>query len=185
ALKLFIGCYGAEAGNMALSVLPTGGVYVAGGIAPQIRDIIKDEFMDSFLNKGRMRTLLAGYPVYIVTNPSIGILGARFMGRSTIDDKDKKLDRNLSFGDIKSMSSGINLLSETPKTYNIKEKPKNVRPWATSASERIFETASCEERSVRLVKNRTMENLLCVGAGICFSGLILAAFLLGKNSSKK
>jgi len=179
ALKLFISCYGAETGNMALSVLPSGGIYVAGGIAPQLRDVIKSEFLENFFDKGRMRQMLANYPIYIVTNPSIGILGARWIARRNIIDDEKTLNRNLSFSDIQSMSSsGVNLLSETPKPFTIERKRAGsdaLPPWnIREASETKFKCKPVEKSVV--------SNLVWMGAGVGLSVLMLGAFLFGKKS---
>jgi glucokinase len=76
-LKIFVALYGAEAGNMALKLLPYGGVYIAGGIAGKILPLIKQgDFMQSFTNKGRMRTLLEKVPVHVILNPHVGLIGA-------------------------------------------------------------------------------------------------------------
>ena len=77
ALDLFVQVYGAQAGNFALSTLPTGGIYVAGGIAPKIIGRLRDgQFMRAFLDKGRMSDLLAGMPVSVVMNAKVGLIGA-------------------------------------------------------------------------------------------------------------
>lgn len=77
ALDLFIAVYGAFAGNMALTTLSRGGVYVAGGIARQIATTLADgSFVRAFTGKGRFEDLLRRYPVHIVTDPKIGIKGA-------------------------------------------------------------------------------------------------------------
>lgn len=77
ALTLFCKLYGAEAGNLALKTLATGGVFVAGGIAPRILDALKDgTFRDAFLDKGRMRVLLEQMPVNVVLDTESGLLGA-------------------------------------------------------------------------------------------------------------
>ncbi|MBI5837920.1 MAG: glucokinase [Candidatus Eisenbacteria bacterium] len=77
ALDLFVTIYGAEAGNVALRMLATGGVYVAGGIAPRMAARFQDgRFLEAFLGKGRYRTLLERVPVHLVTNTRVGLLGA-------------------------------------------------------------------------------------------------------------
>jgi glucokinase len=77
ALEMFIGIYGAQAGNLALTCLARGGVYVAGGIAPQIIDKIRaGGFMRAFLDKGRHARLMDVMPVHVVMNPKVGLLGA-------------------------------------------------------------------------------------------------------------
>jgi len=78
ALDRFVSLYGAAAGNLALTCLPFGGLYVAGGIAPKILDRLRDgPFLASLLDKGRMRRLLERLHVQVVTDPSVGLLGAR------------------------------------------------------------------------------------------------------------
>ncbi|MBM3287880.1 MAG: glucokinase [Candidatus Eisenbacteria bacterium] len=77
ALEIFLSIYGAEAGNLALKLLPTGGLYVAGGIAPRIGDrMAAGSFMESFRRKGRHRDLLERIPVRVILNPRVGLLGA-------------------------------------------------------------------------------------------------------------
>lgn len=76
-MQLFVEAYGAEAGNLALKLLPYGGLYVAGGIAPKILPLIQEErFLLNFSQKGRMRPLLEDIPVYIVLNQEVGLIGA-------------------------------------------------------------------------------------------------------------
>jgi glucokinase len=77
ALDLFVSLYGAEAGNLALKVMATGGVYVAGGVAPKILPKLKERrFLESFFDKGRMRPLLEAMPVRVVLNERAALLGA-------------------------------------------------------------------------------------------------------------
>jgi glucokinase len=76
-LELFARLYGEEAGNLALKVMATGGVWVGGGIAPRIRRFLEaGAFMDGFLAKGRMRPLLETIPVRIVLEDRAALLGA-------------------------------------------------------------------------------------------------------------
>jgi glucokinase len=77
-MELFIAAYGAEAGNLALKLLPYGGLYIAGGIAAKNLGLISesDTFLEAFLNKGRMRSLLERIPVKIILNRQVGLIGA-------------------------------------------------------------------------------------------------------------
>jgi glucokinase len=78
ALDLFVSLYGAEAGNLALKSLPTGGLFVAGGIAPKILPAIqRGVFLEAFLAKGRMRPVLERIPVAVVVDSRVGLYGAR------------------------------------------------------------------------------------------------------------
>ena len=77
ALDLFAAAFGAEAGNLALRSLATGGVYVAGGIAPKILAKLRDgAFLDAFRRKGRMRGLVEKIPLRVVLEERTGLLGA-------------------------------------------------------------------------------------------------------------
>ena len=77
AAELFVGLYGAEAGNLALKGLAQGGVYLAGGIAPKILPVLREgEFLRRFQDKGRFGALLASMPVHVITNAKVGLLGA-------------------------------------------------------------------------------------------------------------
>ena len=76
-LELFIEVYGAAAGNLALFAMATGGVYIAGGIAPRIVNKLQEgRFVDAFNNKSKMQSLLSNIPVNVITNPKVGLLGA-------------------------------------------------------------------------------------------------------------
>jgi glucokinase len=77
ALDMFVSAYGAQAGNLALTVMAKGGVYVAGGIAPQILPKMLDgTFMSAFLEKGRLTPVLSRIPVYVIVNSQVGLIGA-------------------------------------------------------------------------------------------------------------
>jgi len=77
ALDLWISVYGAEAGNLALKAMATGGIFLGGGISPKVLPRLTGSlFMRAFLDKGRLRPLLEGIPVQVVTNDKAGLLGA-------------------------------------------------------------------------------------------------------------
>ena len=77
ALDLWISVYGAEASNLALKIMSTGGMFLAGGISPKILPKLRGPvFIEAFLNKGRMRALVESMPVHVVTNEKVGLLGA-------------------------------------------------------------------------------------------------------------
>ncbi|MHB8766980.1 MAG: glucokinase [Deferrisomatales bacterium] len=77
ALELFARICGAEAGNLALKFLATGGVYLAGGIAPQLLPVLRGGgFLEAFRSKGRLAGVLAEVPVYVVLDPKAALYGA-------------------------------------------------------------------------------------------------------------
>jgi glucokinase len=77
ALDLWVSVYGAEAANLALKVMATGGLFLAGGISPKILSKLTGPlFMRAFLAKGRLQSLMEVIPVQVVTNEKAGLLGA-------------------------------------------------------------------------------------------------------------
>jgi len=83
ALAMFCSVYGAVAGNLALAVLATGGVFIAGGIAPRILPFLqRGVFREAFERKGRLHTLVERFPVFVVTHPQVGLLGAATIAAS-------------------------------------------------------------------------------------------------------
>ena len=77
ALDLFVSVYGEQAGSLALTVLATGGVYVAGGIAPRIVPKLQDgTFVAAFRHQGRLSDLATRIPIHVITSPDVGLLGA-------------------------------------------------------------------------------------------------------------
>jgi glucokinase len=76
-LNTFVEVLGAEAENLALKVLATGGVYLGGGIPPKILPVLKNgTFMQAFLRKGRLSNLLSRIPVHVILNSRAALLGA-------------------------------------------------------------------------------------------------------------
>ncbi len=77
ALDIFVGIYGAMAGNLALLLKPEGGVFIGGGIAPKILQKLKDGvFLDAYRDKGRMSRLAASVPVYVILEDKTAMYGA-------------------------------------------------------------------------------------------------------------
>ncbi|MBW2559908.1 MAG: glucokinase [Deltaproteobacteria bacterium] len=80
-LDLFVSVLGAEAGNLALKVMATGGLYIGGGIPPRIISLLeKPSFLQAFKNKGRYSDLMGRIPVHVITNPKAALIGAAFYG---------------------------------------------------------------------------------------------------------
>lgn len=77
SLDLFIDLYGREAGNHALKLMSSGGVYLGGGIPPRILSRLKEgSFLNAFFDKGRMRPLMEAMPVRVILNDKAALLGA-------------------------------------------------------------------------------------------------------------
>jgi glucokinase len=79
-LDIFVDVLGAEAGNLALKLLATGGVYLAGGMPAHILPALRDgRFLRAFRRKGRMGELLAAIPVHVIVT-RVGLIGAAHVG---------------------------------------------------------------------------------------------------------
>jgi glucokinase len=77
ALTIFVSVYGSETGNCALNFMSTAGIFIGGSIAAKILPKMQDPvFIQSFLDKGRMRALLEDMPVKIVLNDDAGLIGS-------------------------------------------------------------------------------------------------------------
>ena len=84
ALEMFVEAYGAEAGNLALRVVSTGGLFVGGGIAPKILPAMSDgRFIRAFREKAPFEALLAAMPVQVILNAETGLLGAAVFAART------------------------------------------------------------------------------------------------------
>ena len=80
-MDIFIRILGSEAGNLALKTMATGGVFLGGGIPPRILEHLRRPlFLESFLNKGRMRPLLETMPLSVILNDDTALLGAARYG---------------------------------------------------------------------------------------------------------
>jgi glucokinase len=76
-MELFLQALGAEASNLALKTMATGGVFLGGGIPPKILPLLRRPlFLESFLNKGRLRPLLETMPIHVVLNDETALLGS-------------------------------------------------------------------------------------------------------------
>lgn len=76
-LDMFVSILGSEAGNLAVKVLATGGVYLGGGIPLRILPKLKGPaFMQSFTHKGRFSDLVSRIPVHVILHPEAALLGA-------------------------------------------------------------------------------------------------------------
>ncbi len=81
-LDVFIAILGGEAGNLALKVLATGGVFVGGGIPPRIlaRLVDNPRFTAAFRDKGRFSDVLSQVPVHLIMHPRAALVGAAVRG---------------------------------------------------------------------------------------------------------
>jgi glucokinase len=85
AVDMFVSLYGAQAGNLALTVMSVGGVYIGGGIVTKmLSKMTSGLFMDAFVDKGRFAQLLRDMPVRIILNPKAAQVGAAHAARELL-----------------------------------------------------------------------------------------------------
>jgi glucokinase len=90
-LDLFVSILAAASGNMALSVLATGGLYIGGGIPQRMLSVMRqqqDLFLATFQDKGRLSPLLARVPIHVIIQP-VALLGAALHGLDVFDSARK------------------------------------------------------------------------------------------------
>ena len=76
-MSIFVSVYGAQAGDCALTFMSTGGVFIGGSIAAKnVPKMQHPAFMEAFLDKGRLASLLQDMPIKIVLNDNAGMIGA-------------------------------------------------------------------------------------------------------------
>jgi glucokinase len=84
-MRRFVTLYAAEAGNLALKTMSRGGMYIGGGIAPKILPLLQSEaFLESFLDKGRMRPLLEAMPLRVILNDRAALYGPALYAASSM-----------------------------------------------------------------------------------------------------
>jgi glucokinase len=86
-LNLFLDILASEAGNLALKIMATGGIYIGGGIPPRILSKIdKERFKKTFTRKGRLSDLLSKIPVYVIVKPDVALFGAACHGFEQLEN---------------------------------------------------------------------------------------------------
>lgn len=87
-LEIFFSVLAAEAGNMAIKFLATGGLYLGGGMLPKLRHIFDPKrFMERFTDKGRMAGILSAIPIRMITTERAGLNGAALAAFRTLQKK--------------------------------------------------------------------------------------------------
>lgn len=105
-MKIFAAAYGAEAGNIALKVLATGGMYLGGGIAPKILKTLQNgAFIQAFLDKGRLSPLLESIPVRVILDDTCALLGAAAFAEARASEISGHSERAASLLPIQSTES--------------------------------------------------------------------------------
>lgn len=85
-IDLFVSILGNEAGNLAMKVMASGGIYIGGGIPPRILSRLKKgRLLNAIQSKGRFSQILQKFPVKVILNPKAALLGATFYGLRQLD----------------------------------------------------------------------------------------------------
>ena len=87
-MQMFVALYGAEAGNLALKLMSVGGMYIGGGIAPQILPLLdSDTFRNAFSQKGRLSSVVDNVPVYVIKTKKAPLFGAAHVAHLLATDQ--------------------------------------------------------------------------------------------------
>lgn len=87
AVAFFLTAYGAQAGNLALTIMALGGVYIGGGIITKMLPRLPEsELLPTFLDKGRHAALMADIPLHVILNPKTSQLGAAHAAKELLED---------------------------------------------------------------------------------------------------
>jgi len=86
-LDMFVNILGSAISNMAITILPSGGIYLGGGIPPRILERLKQpDFLNAIANKGRFFELCSNMPVHVILTPKAALFGAAYHGLMAITD---------------------------------------------------------------------------------------------------
>ncbi|MEN8213130.1 MAG: glucokinase [Pseudomonadota bacterium] len=87
-LDMFVQILGTVIGNMAVSLLPRGGIYLGGGIPPRILERLQQpDFLSAIADKGRFSALCSSMPVHVILDPKAALRGAAWFGMGAMDRK--------------------------------------------------------------------------------------------------
>jgi glucokinase len=99
AVDMFCAMLGTVAGDLALMFRARGGVYIAGGIAPRMVDVLaRSEFHARFTAKGRFRPYLEGIPVAVIVNPDSAFLGLKALASEMSGPSSPRDERRVGKG---------------------------------------------------------------------------------------
>ncbi len=86
-LDMFVNMLGSAVSNMAITILPRGGIYLGGGIPPRILERLKrPDFLSAIANKGRFFNLCSNMPVHVIMTPKAALYGAAWHGLAALED---------------------------------------------------------------------------------------------------
>ncbi len=89
-MEVFIRFLAAEAANLSLKLLALGGIYITGGITAKIAPLLShSHFIDAFVDKGRLKSILETIPVWVCLNDSSPLQGALWKAKNTIANANK------------------------------------------------------------------------------------------------
>lgn len=100
-VDLLVSILASEAGNLALKVVATGGVYLAGGIALHLVKLLqKPQFVQTFTRKGRFKDLMERMPIHIIITTRAALLGAATFGLQRLSNLNKREEVKASLAPV-------------------------------------------------------------------------------------
>jgi glucokinase len=99
-VDLLVSILASEAGNLALKVLATGGVYLAGGVALHLVKFLQEpKFVQTFTGKGRFKDLMERIPIHVITTRA-ALLGAATFGLQSLNNVRKQDEEKASLAPV-------------------------------------------------------------------------------------
>jgi glucokinase len=99
-VELLVSILASEAGNLALKVLATGGVYLAGGIALHLVKLVQNpQFLQTFTRKGRFQEIMERMPIHIITTRA-ALLGATLFGLQSLSNLNRREETEASLASV-------------------------------------------------------------------------------------
>ena len=87
-VDFFIEVYGSICGNLAITLLPFGGIYLLGGVSAALSEYMKktDIFLKNFVDKAGLNSMLEKIPIYVIINKNLGVGGAAVFAKKVIEE---------------------------------------------------------------------------------------------------
>jgi glucokinase len=107
AMEIMMSAYGCEVGSAAIKFIPTGGLFVTGGLTPKNIKFIEgddSDFMLGYLNKGRVSPLLEKIPLYAVMTEDLGVRGVHKAAKTMYESR---RDENVSLDKSTTQQTGL------------------------------------------------------------------------------
>lgn len=134
AMETMITSYGCEVGSVAIKLIPTGGLYVTGGLTPKNIKWIKGKdshFMKAYHDKGRVSPILDDVPLFAVMVEDLGVRGAH---KNAEIEREKFENRKLALLNRAAHSPGVGLGATITASKSVDPMEERLRKMEADAA---------------------------------------------------